>query len=632
MNLLVTLALAAAKTGLLLVVAAVAALALRRASARLRSLVWATAICGSLLVPALAVVGPSLEIALPAVTIRSPLAPAAESGRAPSPESTAAAAAHPTGVASGVPAPSAVETGAVPWSLVAIVLWLAGALAVLARQTVGWWRAFGAVRRGHLLDDLEWRAAFDRAGRRTGCRRPVRLLASAELGVPATLGVIAPVIVLPEHCGQWLADRRDAVLLHELVHVTRGDWALRSLARITVAVYWFNPLVWWAVRRLELEQELACDETVLALGERATDYASHLLGIARLAGRRPICTIPVAGMARRHEVEERIMAMLDRPRIHPATRTALTAAVLAIAALVPVVAAVQPETRQAGTELAQALADLREVEARLEPYHERLEEAAAEIELEAEGIEAAAHVDEAAMLEIERRMEPYLDRIAEIEIDMEPYLEQIEAASRVVESIELDIERGTIKDIHRQIEEQLKSHLANLEQLHVDLEPMHEQLEALHRELEPLHEHLAEVHLEMAPHHEAMARIHERMEPMHEAMESMHAEMEPLHLELEATANRVKKALNAEVEAELRERLGTVVSPGAPWSEAATRIVEEASLHIDDDLVRLNTSRSEVREILTDLMTPHRVGTEDAFAAALDDTAREISRFEVTAR
>lgn len=632
MSALISLAMAGVKTTLLLAVATGVVLSLRRASARLRALIWATAICGSLLVPVLTVLGPSFEVALPLPAIPSP-STLPTGAVAPELPSSSTGGAIRTALTTPDGAARRTTSRLRPlWPALAIGVWLVGGVVVLARQAFGWGRALGAVRRARRLDDPEWSAALDRARRRTGCRQRIDLLVSPDLAVPATLGLFRPVVLLPRQSRQWVADRRDSVLVHELVHILRGDWVLRTVARLTVALYWFNPLAWWAVRRLELEQELACDETVLALGERATDYASHLLGIARMAGRSPICPIPAAGMARRHDVEERIMAILDRPRIRPATRTTLTAAVLAIAALVPAVAAVQPATRQASTELAQALRDLREVEARLEPHHRRLEEAAAEIEHEAEGLEAAALVDEDALLAVERDMEPYLERIADLEIDMAPYQEQIEEMSRLIDTLELDLERGTVDDIQRQVEAELGPHLATLEQLQLDLKPLHEHLEKLHRELEPLHEHLAEVHEQLAPQHEELERLHERMQPMHEAIQAMHAEMAPLHQELEATARRVERALATDVEAELRERLGAVVVPGAPWSEAAARIVDEGSLHVDDDLVRLHVSRTEVREILTDLMTPHRVGADDAFAAALEDTVREVSSFRIEVR
>jgi beta-lactamase regulating signal transducer with metallopeptidase domain len=164
------------------------------------------------------------------------------------------------------------------------------------------------------VEDHYWLAMLAAARNQVGCRRRVRLVTSSEVEVPATLGFFRPVIVLPRHSERWVWGRRQAVMLHEMVHVARFDWPVRTVARLARAFYWFNPLVWWAVRRLDLEQELACDEEVLALGTRASSYACHLLGIARHTAPCPSPAIPALGMARRTHLEERIMTILNRTK------------------------------------------------------------------------------------------------------------------------------------------------------------------------------------------------------------------------------------------------------------------------------------------------------------------------------
>jgi ankyrin repeat protein len=164
--------------------------------------------------------------------------------------------------------------------------------------------------------------------------------------------------VLPRDATSWPERRRHVVLLHELAHIKRRDCLTQLLAQIVCAAYWFNPLAWIAARRLRTERERACDDFVLAAGTPGSEYASHLLDIAQ--ARQPVRFSPLAAtavpMARRSQLEGRLMAILD-----PATRrssafyTKLAAAALIALVSIPA-AAVQlvspaPETATRGVRL-----------------------------------------------------------------------------------------------------------------------------------------------------------------------------------------------------------------------------------------------------------------------------------------
>ncbi|MGH7136765.1 MAG: M56 family metallopeptidase, partial [Pirellulales bacterium] len=127
-----------------------------------------------------------------------------------------------------------------------------------------------------------------------------------------TWGLLRPMVLVPEDWRDWPPERQRCVLLHELAHVKRLDVVFQMIGRLAAALYWFNPLVWFAVRQLRIERELACDDCVLASGERASDYARELLKIAKLYRPRPLA----AGVAMAHSarLDRRVLRILDRAR------------------------------------------------------------------------------------------------------------------------------------------------------------------------------------------------------------------------------------------------------------------------------------------------------------------------------
>jgi tetratricopeptide (TPR) repeat protein len=163
-----------------------------------------------------------------------------------------------------------------------------------------------------LLQGTEWARLLREACNQLRLRRPVRLLQSAGNPMPLTWGWWRPVVLLPAEAAHWPTERRRVVLLHELAHAKRWDCLTQTLARIVCALYWINPLVWLAARRMCVERERACDDLVLNSGCRASDYATHLVDIARTFR----CTPHLAGiaMARASQLHGRIAAIVDASR------------------------------------------------------------------------------------------------------------------------------------------------------------------------------------------------------------------------------------------------------------------------------------------------------------------------------
>ncbi len=117
------------------------------------------------------------------------------------------------------------------------------------------------------------------------------------------------------------------------------------LAQLACALYWFNPLVWLAARRLRLAREMACDDEVLSAGTRASDYAGYLVELAKAVKTGGFASPITVGMAC-SQLESRVRAILhpDLKR-HRLSRATIAAAVLIVASVVAPLSALSGRPR-----------------------------------------------------------------------------------------------------------------------------------------------------------------------------------------------------------------------------------------------------------------------------------------------
>ena len=324
----------AARVTLLLLLALALAWLGRRGSPRTLHLLWTTTFALVLALPLLGLFGPSWNVPiLPSGGGEAePASIAAPAGMTP-PQTTelqdAQASVH--GPRLDTPATEPVRSAPSPIT-VFVLVWAIGCVLALVSLGASAVRLRELIRSAHPLRDPEWLREADVVRQRTGIRGEVRLLSSEAAATPMTGGFWKPVILLPPSATDWSPARRAVVLAHELIHVRRRD-ALRQLAgRVVLALYWFHPLSWLASRLATLASEKACDEEVLRLGMRPSDYARHLLLLA--SGLRPDPNVLALPIVKSSQLESRIMSILERQRPRPSVvRTTITLTVIGIVAV-----------------------------------------------------------------------------------------------------------------------------------------------------------------------------------------------------------------------------------------------------------------------------------------------------------
>ena len=322
---------------------------LRRGSAATRHLVWTAAVTAVLVLPLLSIALPRWNVPVvditanldapldgatrqPAIAREADPRPAAT--REPKAPASSAQVEHFSEVAAAAPSAWSLPHLSIEPRDVVVAAWLTIVVLLVLRLAIANARVLSWKRASRLVEDARWNALLRRLTREHDIERPVVLLESPETDVPVTWGIVYPVVLIPSASIEWDEEQRIAVLTHELAHVKRFDALSQMLAQLALALLWFHPLAWLAVRRMRMEREHACDDFVLVAGARASRYADDLLGLARRLARPTAPAAAALAMARRSELEGRLLAILDptakRNAIRGARAAALTATMIAL--------------------------------------------------------------------------------------------------------------------------------------------------------------------------------------------------------------------------------------------------------------------------------------------------------------
>ena len=144
----------------------------------------------------------------------------------------------------------------VPVAVVLGVLWLTGVFAIALIQISSYLVTRRALLRWAQPVSPETRTRIESLARQIGLKRSFQVRRSDRVRTAMVLGVLRPVLLLPEEqCDRLVA-------AHELCHLRRRDLEYKALLMAACWLHWFNPLVWWMSRVAGQNLELCCDEDV----------------------------------------------------------------------------------------------------------------------------------------------------------------------------------------------------------------------------------------------------------------------------------------------------------------------------------------------------------------------------------
>ena len=162
-------------------------------------------------------------------------------------------------------------------------IWIVGMLAMMILVIKSSLRLRIIKRSALPLQNPEVRRLYNKCLNEMKITRNIPVYSTAFLKSPIIVGFLKPCIYLPIHL---ISDYHESdmryMLLHELQHYRHKDAIANYLMNFAGVLYWFNPFVWFALREMRNDREVACDTSVLKMLEEDDyeDYGNTLINFA----------------------------------------------------------------------------------------------------------------------------------------------------------------------------------------------------------------------------------------------------------------------------------------------------------------------------------------------------------------
>ena len=189
-----------------------------------------------------------------------------------------------------------------------LILWGIGSVCFLTRSVARSLSLRKCIRLGQPAD-ARLKAEVSRGARTLGIGAP-RVVTLASIRAPFVYGLRDPILVWPESDTSGASRARSSIILHELVHLKRRDTWTSWIEVLAVCLWWWNPVVRYAIAQSRRFKELACDAWVMEQQpEGRHAYANALIDAIRIRAARPMPDELLNWMGSGARVKERLRSL-----------------------------------------------------------------------------------------------------------------------------------------------------------------------------------------------------------------------------------------------------------------------------------------------------------------------------------
>ena len=251
---------------------------------------------------------------LPEMAVTNPVAVPAQESISYQPSIETPAAATPTERMTA-PENAPIQQPSISWQAFVSLGWLMAVLVMLGLLIQRVFFVNSLIRQSKPADE-DLLSQLKRCTSKMSMQRPMDLRISPNATSPSVCGLIQPVILIPDNLTNQLnTGQMDAILMHELAHIKRGDLWVNLVQALLQIIYFYNPLLWVANAVIRRIREQAVDEMVLvAMDEQAEDYPQTLLNVSKLVWSKPMLSLRLIGVVEsKSALSARIKHILSRP-------------------------------------------------------------------------------------------------------------------------------------------------------------------------------------------------------------------------------------------------------------------------------------------------------------------------------
>lgn len=211
-----------------------------------------------------------------------------------------------------------------------VLIWFLGFALLSIRLLMGWLNLIRLRYRSSPVDD--WRkTVFIRIKERLKITTKIGLVESPLIHIPATIGYLKPIILLPiSSMVQLSPDQLEAVIAHELAHIKRADFLMNIFYAMIETIFYYHPAVWWISSQMQHEREASCDDAAIQLTGDKVTYVNTLFFLKRQS-LAPQFSLSMLG--KKQSLYRRFNRQLMTPKNNHMTMKGITIVTLLLVAL-----------------------------------------------------------------------------------------------------------------------------------------------------------------------------------------------------------------------------------------------------------------------------------------------------------